>query len=200
MMEDNRDIIDSITEFNNANRDAYLKTKESEWVESNVNNIIDTIYGGELKPIKQGKMEEILNNVQEQSVNKAVIENVDNTILANIVAEKVNYEFANMVLVKPMDVEMVFKTLTVPEDSGEKDEEGQPVMQMTIKQIETESLLRKGVVLATPASFKATEGKEGMLVLNVGDIVVYPNKRSIDFDLFKDSALVPYYEILAKVA
>ena len=200
MMEDNRDIIDSITEFNNANRDAYLKTKESEWVESNVNNIIDTIYGGKLKPIKQGKMEEILNNVQEQSVNKAVIENVDNTILANIVAEKVNYEFANMVLVKPMDVEMVFKTLTVPEDSGEKDEEGQPVMQMTIKQIETESLLRKGVVLATPASFKATEGKEGMLVLNVGDIVVYPNKRSIDFDLFKDSALVPYYEILAKVA
>jgi len=145
-------------------------------------------------------VDSVVGDVQEQSVNKAVIENVDNVVLANIVADKVIYEFANMVLVKPMDVEMVFKTLTVPEDSGEKDEEGEPVMQMTIKQIETESLLRKGVVLATPASFKATEGKEGMLVLNVGDIVVYPNKRSIDFDLFKDSALVPYYEILAKVA
>ena len=191
---------DSITEFIKSNKIEYLKTKESEWATSNVNDIIDAIYGGELKPIKQGKMEEIQNNVQEQSVNETVIENVDNVTLANIVADKVNYEFANMVLVKPMDVEMVFKTLTVPEDSGEKDEEGEPVMQMTIKQIETESLLRKGVVLATPASFKATEGKEGMLVLNVGDIVVYPNKRSIDFDLFKDSALVPYYEILAKVA
>jgi len=191
---------DSITEFIKSNKIEYLKTKESEWATSNVNDIIDAIYGGELKPIKQGKMEEIQNNVQEQSVNETVIENVDNVTLANIVADKVNYEFANMVLVKPIDIEKVFKTLTVPEDSGEKDEEGQPIMQMTIKQIETESLLRKGVVLATPASFKATEGKEGMLVLNVGDIVVYPNKRSIDFDLFKDSALVPYYEILAKVA
>ena len=191
---------DSITEFIKSNKIEYLKTKESEWAASNVNSIIDVIYGGELKPIKQGKMEEIQNNVQEQSVNETIIENVDNVTLANIVADKVNYEFANMVLVKPIDIEKVFKTLTVPEDSGEKDEEGQPIMQMTIKQIETESLLRKGVVLATPASFKATEGKEGMLVLNVGDIVVYPNKRSIDFDLFKDSALVPYYEILAKVA
>ena len=139
-------------------------------------------------------------SVQEQSVNETVIENVSNETIAKAVASKMGYEFSNMILVKPMDVEKVTKTLTVPEDSGEKDEEGQPLMQMTIKDIETESLLRKGVILALPASYKSTEGKEGILNLQVGDIVVYPNKRSIDFDLFKDSALVPYYEVLAKVA
>lgn len=140
------------------------------------------------------------NNVQEQSVNEAVIENMSNETIAKAVANKVGYEFANTILVKPLEAEKVIKTLTVPEDSGEKDEEGQPIMQMTIKDIETESLLRKGIVLALPASFRQTEGKEGMLSLQVGDTIVYPNKRSIDFDLFKDSALVPYYEVLAKVA
>jgi len=140
--------------------------------------------------------------VQEQLVEDAVIENVDNSTLINIVTEKLNYEFANMILVKPLDVEKVFKTLTVPEDSGEKDEDGEPIMQMTIKQIETESLLRKGIVLSIPYSISLNLDKEGNtnMPINVGDTVVYPNKRSIDFDLFKDSALVPAYEVLAKVA
>lgn len=137
---------------------------------------------------------------EEQVVDLSTIENVSNETLANTINEKVGYEFAQMILVKPMEVEKVFKTLTVPEPSGEKDEEGEDIMQMTIKQVETESLLRKGVVLAIPTSMTAVEGKVAGMQINVGDIIVYPNKRSIDFDLFKDSQLVPNYEVLAKVA
>jgi co-chaperonin GroES (HSP10) len=136
--------------------------------------------------------------VQEQLLNN--IENVDNAVIAAAVSDKVGYEFSQLILVKPLELEKVFKTLTVPEDSGEKDEDGEVIMQMTIKQIETESMLRKGVVIKLPASMDATRGKEGMLQLKVGDIIVYPNKRSIDFDLFKDSALVAFHEVLARVA
>lgn len=155
----------------------------------------------EVLPVEADELDTIaISDVQEQSVNDTVIENVDNSTLATFVASKLDYEFANMILVKPLDVEKVFKTLTVPEDSGEKDEDGEPIMQMTIKQIETESLLRKGVVLAIPYSLSLNADKLNGMPINVGDIVVFPNKRSIDFDLFKDSALVPHYEVLAKVA
>jgi len=139
-------------------------------------------------------MEEVVEGIQEQSQ----IENVDNSVLAEVVAGKLEYEFAQMILVKPMPVEKVFKTLTVPEPSGEKDEEGEDIMQMTIKQVETESLLRKGVVLSIPTSLSAVEGKVAGMVINVGDIIVYPNKRSVDFDLFMDSQLIPAYEVMAK--
>jgi len=189
--------IDDITKVSNRHKEEYLKTESSKWAVLNIGNIVNTIYGGELKPIKRGKMEEVNDytvNVQEQ----LTIENVDNTILANAVANNVGYEFANMILVKPMEIEKVTKTLTVPEDSGEKNEEGEPIMQMTIKDVVTESLLRKGTIISIPASLRVTEYKDGLLHLNIGDVIVFPNKRSIDFDLLKDSLLVPYYEVLAR--
>ena len=140
-----------------------------------------------------------VRTAEEQLVEVPTIENMSNEVLANTISEKIGYRFTNLILVKPLELEKVYKTLTVPEYSGEKDEDGEAIMQMTIKQIETESMLRKGVVLKLPVSMEATKGKEGMLQLSVGDIIVYPNKRSIDFDLFKDSALVAYHEVLSVV-
>lgn len=136
---------------------------------------------------------ELENEPQEQ-----FIENMGNDVLAVNIADKLGYEFSKYVLVKPMPIEKVFKTLTVPEDSGEKDAEGEPIMQMTIKEVETDSKLRRGVVISIPVSIQSITDKQ--LIVKPGDIIVYPNTRSIDFDLYKDSALVEPYDIVAKVA
>jgi hypothetical protein len=120
-------------------------------------------------------------------------------VIENVVKDSAdNYEFANMILVKPLDVVKVFKTLTTPEDSGEKDEEGAPIMHMVIKQVETDSLLRKGTVVSIPYSITVTSDSNKWMPISIGDIVVFPDKRSIDFDLVEGTALIPLYEVLAK--
>ena len=139
-----------------------------------------------------------IEEVQEQVVEETIIENVDNAKLATIIANKVGYDFSKHIIIKPMEVQMVTKTLTVPEDSGEKDADGEPIMQMTIKQIETESILRTGVVIAIPASMKANENKIAGLEINVGDTIVFPKTRMMDFDLFKDTALVEPFDVIGK--
>jgi co-chaperonin GroES (HSP10) len=137
--------------------------------------------------------------VQEQSVNATAIENMDNSVLANYIDEKLGYDFTKLILIKPLQIDKVYKTLTVPEDSGEKDENGDAIMQMTIKQVETESVLRKGIVISLPTSMSANDNKTAGKEIKPGDTVVYPNKRSIDFDLLKDSALVDPFDIIAVV-
>ena len=152
--------------------------------------------------IENTEVQEVITEevAQEQSVNDTVIENMDNRTLANVVADKLEYDFATLILVKPLPVEMTYKTLTVPEDSGEKSEDGEAIMQMTIKEVETESLFRKGVVLSIPLSLQKLKenGTSTGIDYTIGDTIVYPSKRSMDFDLFKDSALVAPFEVIAK--
>ena len=144
-------------------------------------------------------MEENKENTQEQSVNIAAIENVGNDVLANAISSKVKYDFAKHILIKPLEVEKVYKTLTVPEDSGEKDEEGEPIMQMTIKQVETESILRTGVIVSIPANLKSNDNKWAGMEFVIGDVIVFPKNRMIDFDLFKDTALVEPFDVIGKL-
>ena len=137
--------------------------------------------------------EQVMNTTQEQSS----IENVSNEALANTVADGLNMSFTKMILVKPLEPIKITKTLTVPEDSGEKDEEGNPIMQMTIKDVENESNFRKGVIISLPYSIKATNGLVSGIEAKAGDIIVYNHKRSIDFDLYKDSVLVDPFDVIA---
>jgi co-chaperonin GroES (HSP10) len=135
---------------------------------------------------------------ENKEIQEQVIENVDNGTLAAVVASKVGYAFAKHIIIKPLDVQKVYKTLTVPEDSGEKDEDGEPIMQMTIKEIETESILRTGVIIALPASVRTNDNKIAGLELSIGDTIVFPKTRMMDFDLFKDTALVEPFDVLGK--
>jgi co-chaperonin GroES (HSP10) len=138
-------------------------------------------------------MEEQIIDTQEQ-----VIENVSNEVIANSISDKLGFEFSKYILVKPMPLDKVYKTLTVPEKSGEKDEEGEDIMQMTIKEVEVESKLRRGVVIIMPTNMLVNDNTIAGMKINVGDTIIYHNTRSIDFDLFKDSALVEPYDVVAK--
>lgn len=137
-------------------------------------------------------MEEQVINVQEQ-VSEMQLENMSNETLANVVAKSIKYRFPKAILVKPLEAEKVTKTLTVPEDSGEKDENGDPIMQMTIKQVEVDSVYRKGIVIAMPTS----TGDANLYDVKIGDTIVYPDRYAVDFDLYKDSALVEPFYIVA---
>jgi len=166
-----------------------------EIINRNIDSIVELLYNDDDEIIMIESMDNIENKIQELNV-----ENVDNSTLANIVAEKVGYEFARHILIKPLDVQKVYKTLTVPEDSGEKSEDGEPIMQMTIKEIETESILRTGVVISTPSTMKANENKIAGLEIKTGDVIVFPKTRMMDFDLFKDTALVEPFDVIGIVA
>ena len=122
---------------------------------------------------------------QEQSI----IENVSDQTLAQVVADGIKYEFQKYVLVKPLAVDMVKKVVTMPvKIEDEFDAEGEPVMEMKESEVEIESIFRRGIVI-----------KSIHAGYNVGDTIVYPNRRSMDFDLIKDSALVEPFDIVAKI-
>jgi hypothetical protein len=131
---------------------------------------------------------------EEQSYHK--IENVSDETLANIVSEGIKYDFTRYILVKPLEIQMVLKPLTAPQPTGEKDENGDDILEMVKTEVETESTFRRGIVLSVPATVKVA-GLNGAVELNVGDTIVFPNKRSMDFDLFKDSALVEPFDVVA---
>ena len=131
---------------------------------------------------------------EEQSYHK--IENVSDETLANIVSEGIKYDFTKFILVKPLEIQLVMKPLTAPQPTGELDENGEEVLEMVKTEVETESTFRRGVVLSIPASVKENK-LNGTIDLKVGDIIIFPNKRSMDFDLFKDSALVEPFDVVA---
>lgn len=131
---------------------------------------------------------------EEQSYHK--IENISDETLANIVSEGIKYDFTKFILVKPLEVQLVMKPLTAPQPTGELDENGEEILEMVKTEVETESTFRRGVVLSIPANVKENK-LNGNIDLKVGDIIIFPNKRSMDFDLFKDSALVEPFDVVA---
>lgn len=132
---------------------------------------------------------------------------IDQSELANSVAEKIEYEFTDQFLVKPLDVIRVKKEFSKPvsDKPAEKDENG--VEAIDYDKIETEvkevdSDFRKAVVLKVPYSYLAQiqDDKAGYITkINVGDIVVFRDRTGTYFDLLKDSKLVRYFDIVAIV-
>lgn len=132
---------------------------------------------------------------------------IDQSELAQSVAEKIEYDFLDNFLVKPLDVIRVTKQFTKPvsEKPSEKDKNG--VDAVDYDEVETEvkevdSDFRKGVVLKIPYSYSAQLNDDKINYLpkiSVGDIVVYRDRSGSHFDLLKDSKLLKYYEIVAVV-
>ena len=110
------------------------------------------------------------------------------------VTSGLGYRMIKDVLVKPLAVIKVKRLVNSPTNTGEIDEEGQPIMEMIEKEVEVDSTFRTGIVIALPT------GVDVNSAIELGSKIVYPHKYSIDFDLFKDSVLVKPYDIIGLAA
>ena len=133
---------------------------------------------------------------------------IDQSVLAEDISSKIEYEFRNMFLVKPLDPVKVKKEFSKPvakDDTAKKDDND--IEAVDYEQVETEvkevdSDYRTGVVLKVPFDSKnrMTSKDFPEMEINIGDTVVYKDNRGIWFDLLKDTQLIGAYDIIAKVA
>lgn len=133
---------------------------------------------------------------------------IDQSVLAEDISSKIEYEFRNMFLVKPLDPVKVKKEFSKPvanDDTAKKDDND--IEAVDYDQVETEvkevdSDYRTGVVLKVPFDSKnrMTSKDFPEMEINIGDTVVYKDNRGVWFDLLKDTQLIGAYDIIAKVA
>ena len=133
---------------------------------------------------------------------------IDQSVLAEDISSKIEYEFRNMFLVKPLDPVKVKKEFSKPvakDDTAKKDDND--IEAVDYEQVETEvkevdSDYRTGVVLKVPFDSKnrMTSKDFPEMEINVGDTVVYKDNRGVWFDLLKDTQLIGAYDIIGKVA
>lgn len=133
---------------------------------------------------------------------------IDQSVLAEDISSKIEYEFRNMFLVKPLDPVKVKKEFSKPvanDDTAKKDDND--IEAVDYDQVETEvkevdSDYRTGVVLKVPFDSKNRMSSKDFpeMEINVGDTVVYKDNRGVWFDLLKDTQLIGAYDIIAKAA
>ena len=129
-------------------------------------------------------------------------------MLAEDISSKIEYEFRNMFLVKPLDPVKVKKEFSKPvakDDTAKKDDND--IEAVDYEQVETEvkevdSDYRTGVVLKVPFDSKnrMTSKDFPEMEINIGYPVVYKDNRGVWFDLLKDTQLIGAYDIIAKAA
>ena len=133
---------------------------------------------------------------------------IDQSVIAEDISSKIEYEFRNMFLVKPLDPVKVKKEFSKPvanDDTAKKDDND--IEAVDYEQVETEvkevdSDYRTGVILKVPFDSKnrMTSKDFPEMEINIGDTVVYKDNRGVWFDLLKDTQLIGAYDIIAKVA
>lgn len=99
-------------------------------------------------------------------------------------------------LVKPLEDEYVEKEIIKPVDTGKKDEHGYEISDTETVKEKVLTTFKKGIVLSLPKGYQWPDENNHP---EVGDVVAYPRKAAIDFDLFKDSQLVNPYNVVAYV-
>lgn len=120
---------------------------------------------------------------------------MDQSVLANDISNKIEYEFRNQFLVKPLDPVMINKEFSKPiAKESRKDDEG--IEAVDYDEVETEvksvpSDYRRGVVIKVPAEYKADNFQ-----VSIGDIIIYKDRTAQWFDLCKDTQLVDMYAII----
>ena len=133
---------------------------------------------------------------------------IDQSVLAEDISSKIEYEFRNMFLVKPLDPVKVKKEFSKPvanDNTAKKDDND--IEAVDYDQVETEvkevdSDYRTGIVLKVPFDSKNRMSSKDFpeMEVNVGDTVVYRENRGTWFDLLKDTQLIGAYDIIGKVA
>ena len=127
-------------------------------------------------------------------------EQMDQSLLANDISEKIEYDFLDLFLVKQLDPIKVKKEYSKPvsDSSSMKDKDG--IEAVDYDKVETEvkevdSDFRKGIVLKVPTSYLKMDNKP--LDIKVGDTILFKDRNAAYFDLLKDSRLIAYFNILA---
>lgn len=124
---------------------------------------------------------------------------IDQSKLAEDVASKIPYEFADSFLVKLLDPIKVKKEFSKPVSDKKPTKDKNGVEAIDYDKVETEvkevdSNFRKGVVLKLPYNYNEAENA---LNIKTGDIIVFKDSMAEFFDLLKDSKLVKFYNIVA---
>ena len=131
---------------------------------------------------------------------------IDQAAVAESVGNKIKYSFSDYFLVKPLDPIKVKKEFTKLPDNKKpvKDANGVEAVNVENSEIETEvkevnSDYRKAVVLKVPYTYEEAlkQSNNTLQHINVGDVVLYKEGRSVWFDLIKDTQLIRVYEIIA---
>jgi len=127
-------------------------------------------------------------------------ENVDQHVLAEEVSEKINFEFRDHFLVKPLDPIKVKKEFIKPvlQQEAVADKNGVEAVDYKDTDIEVKEVdsdYRKGIVLKLPTTFYTDEKVAN--AIKVGDTVIFPDTAGRKFDLLKDSRIIRYYDIIA---
>ena len=134
--------------------------------------------------------------------NKRIVNQAE---LAQDLAQKIHYNFAKYFLVKPLDPIKVKKEFDKPvakDKTPKADENG--VEAVDYDSVETEikevdSDYRKGVVLKIPHEYSQYMNSDKdwkSMRIEVGDIIIYPERSAKWFDLLKDTQLVSSYDII----
>ena len=116
--------------------------------------------------------------------------------LLEAVLSKLEYKPCKDIIVKPLEDEFIEKEIVKPVDTGKKDEDGYTVSDTETVKETVATTFRKGIVLALPSNYQWMDEHNHP---EVGDIIAYPRKSAIDFDLFKDSQLVNPYNVVAYI-
>lgn len=134
-------------------------------------------------------------------------ETIDQSVLAESVSEKIEYDFVDYFLVKPLDAVKVTKQFTKPVSKNPAEKDSNGIQAIDYDTVETEvkevdSDFRKGIVLKVPYTYTSqlSDNKERHLPeIHVGNVVVFKDTAGTNFDLLKDSKLIRYYDIVAIV-
>lgn len=114
--------------------------------------------------------------------------------LLDTVLSKLEFQFIKDILVKPLPEEYVEKEITKPINTGETDENGYQITDSETITEKVPTTFKKGIVLSIPSNYQWIDPDNHP---EVGDIIAYSRKSTIDFDLFKDSQLVNPYNVVA---
>lgn len=117
----------------------------------------------------------------------------EDKLLLEQVIEKLEFKFTRDMLVKPLPEEYVEKEVSEPVATGKKDKDGIEKYETKAEVKKVPTTFRKGVVLALPEGYEWQSETHPQ----VGDIVAYPSKAAVPFDLFKDSQIVNPYNVVA---
>lgn len=133
-----------------------------------------------------------------KDINEAIESTTEasNENIANYLKDRIPYNMCKDVLVKPLEQIMIKKEFRVPVVDDTVVEEGEVIHEYENTAVEVKEVpsnFAKGIVLKTPL----TNNGGAELPFNVGDTIVYNNRFSIEFDIFKNSVLVKPYDIVA---
>ena len=120
--------------------------------------------------------------------------NTEDKELLNTVLSKLEFQFIKDILVKPLLEEYIEKVITKPINTGETDENGYQITDSETVTEKVPTTFKKGVVLAIPANYQWTDPN---YLPEVGDVIAYSRKSTIEIDLVKDSQLVNPYNVVA---